>query len=386
MTSLASSAAAGLVTSEEVTRRTIHKSQYVSCNTAFIDCRMPGSELKENYSIIGSGVTQNPDQVINLSEKHGFNVGAAAMPGGVTNNLHLHFTAEVFINFSGQWRLRWGADGENEMDFGPTTIVTVPTWIFRGFTNIGEEHSFLYTALGFDNTGGIIWGPSIVQGARKHGLYLAADNRLIDTANGGVIDEYTDLIGPLSDAEVAKLRNWTPEQMRSRIVAPEDLTWSAHPFLCTELPGGRAEFAQVVGYGMTEDRDQVPPVHYPHNFNLGWLRAASGEGMLTHRHFSTQALMIESGRWKVTLNHGDQEITTELGPEDTFSVPVGAWRSFEVISDEPGQMVVINGGDGRVHLHWADEVKDMAREKDWAQDAAGYVAPWAVVRTSVLDD
>ena len=57
-----------------------------------------------------------------------------------------------------------------------------------------------------------------------------------------------------------------------------------------------------------------------------------------------------------------------------------------MIGDEPGEMVVINGGDGRVHLQWAEEVKDMAREKDWAQDAAGYVAPWAVVRTSVLDD
>ena len=52
---------------------------------------------------------------------------------------------------------------------------------------------------------------------------------------------------------------------------------------------GRARFAQVIGYGMTEDRDQVPPVHYPHNFNLGWLRAERGEGMLTHRHGGTQA-------------------------------------------------------------------------------------------------
>src|SRR5690349_21469530 len=68
------------VSADELARRTIRKSQYVSCNTAFIDVRMPGSELKENYSIIGGGVTQNPDQVINLTEPHGFNVGAAAMP------------------------------------------------------------------------------------------------------------------------------------------------------------------------------------------------------------------------------------------------------------------------------------------------------------------
>lgn len=374
------------VTSDELNRRTIRRTQYVSCNTAFIDVRMPGSELKENYSIIGAGVTQNPDQVVNLAEPHGFNVGAAAMPAGVTNNLHLHFTAEVFINFTGQWRLRWGAGGEHEMDMGPDTIAAMPTWIFRGFTNVGTEHSFLYTALGFDVTGGIIWAPSIVQHAREHGLYLSADNELIDTTNGGVIDEYTDLIGPMTDDEVGKLRSWTPERMRSRIVAPEDLTWSTHPFLCSELPGGRAEFAQVIGYGMTEDRDQIPPVHYPCNLTMGWLRADTGEGMLTHRHQQTQALMVRSGRWRVTLNLGDEQVSTEIGPEDTLSVPVGAWRSFEVVSDEPGRMVVINGGDGRVLLEWADEIRELARNKDWAQDAAGYVAPWAVVRTSTIDD
>ena len=38
----------------------------ISCNTAFIDCRTPGSDLKENYALIGSGVSQNPDQFINL--------------------------------------------------------------------------------------------------------------------------------------------------------------------------------------------------------------------------------------------------------------------------------------------------------------------------------
>ena len=172
----------------DLARRTVRRSDYVSCNTAFIDCRMPGSETKENYSIIGAGVTQNPDQVINLEEPHGFNVGAAAMPNGVNNNLHMHFTAEVFLNFRGNWRLRWGAEGENELDFSEGAIVTVPTWIFRGFTNIGADDGWLFTALGWDNTGGIIWGPSIVRGAREHGLYLSADNQLIDTQNGGVVD------------------------------------------------------------------------------------------------------------------------------------------------------------------------------------------------------
>ena len=375
------------VTADDLSSRTIRATDYVPCTTAFIDCVMPGSELKENYSIIGAGVTQNPDQVVNLQIPHGFNLGAAAMPGGVTNNLHLHFTAEVFINFTGSWLMRWGVDGgQGEYLIEPGDIVTVPTWIFRGFTNVGSQHSFLYTALGFDVTGGIIWGPSIIEAARAQGVHLSAENQLIDTRATGVITPDTELIIPMADDELAKLKTWTPEQMRSRVVTQLDLNWSVHPFLCSELPGGHAEFAQVVGYGMSEDRDQVPPVHYPHNFNLGWLRAPNGEGMLTHRHWATQALLVESGRWRVSVNHLGAEISTEIGPEDTLSIPAGAWRRFEQVSPEPGKLVVINGGDARVHLEWEDEVKRLSKEKGWAADAAGYVAPWAVVRTSVLDD
>ena len=96
----------------ELERRTVRRSEWVSSNVAFIDCRTPGSERKENYAFIGPGVSQNADQFVNLTERHGYNVGAAGMPNGVTNNLHLHFTAEVFINFGGTFPVRWGVDGK----------------------------------------------------------------------------------------------------------------------------------------------------------------------------------------------------------------------------------------------------------------------------------
>ena len=122
---------------------------WVSCHTAFIDCRTPGSDRKENYAFIGSGVSQNSDQFVNLTELHGFNVGAAGMPNGVTNNLHLHFTAEVFINFGGTFRVRWGVDGkQGEYISHDGDIISVPTWIFRGFTNEGPDDGILLTVLG----------------------------------------------------------------------------------------------------------------------------------------------------------------------------------------------------------------------------------------------
>lgn len=93
--------------------RWIARSDYVSCTVAFIDCKKPGSYPIENYSIIGPGVTSQADQVVNLPEPHGIKIGAAAMPNGITNNLHIHFTAEVFIVQKGEWTFRWGSNGEN---------------------------------------------------------------------------------------------------------------------------------------------------------------------------------------------------------------------------------------------------------------------------------
>ena len=54
---------------------------------------------------------------------------------------------------------RWGANGEHEADFSAPTILSIPTWIFRGFTNVSKEDTcgMVFTVLGGDNTGGIIW-------------------------------------------------------------------------------------------------------------------------------------------------------------------------------------------------------------------------------------
>ena len=155
----------------EIERRTIRKTDWVPHNAAFIDCRTPGSDQKENYAFIGGGVSQNAGQVINLTELHGFNTGAAGMPNGISNNLHLHFTAEVFVNLGGEFRLRWGIDGkQGEYVSTDGDIISIPTWIFRGFTNEGPDDGILLTVLGRDDTGGIIWGPTVLEEAEGIGV------------------------------------------------------------------------------------------------------------------------------------------------------------------------------------------------------------------------
>ncbi len=66
--------------------RLVKRSDMVACKVAFVDCKMPGSTDKENYSLIDAGVTRSADQVVNLVEPHGFSLGVAAMAPGTVNN------------------------------------------------------------------------------------------------------------------------------------------------------------------------------------------------------------------------------------------------------------------------------------------------------------
>lgn len=378
-----------IVDGAEIERRTIRRSDWVPCNSAFIDCRTPGSDQKENYAFIGAGVSQNASQVVNLTENHGFNTGAAGMPNGISNNLHMHFTAEVFINLGGEFRLRWGVDGkQGEYVSHDGDIISIPTWIFRGFTNEGPDEGILYTVLGRDDTGGIIWGPSVLREAESYGLHLTADNQLIDTVAGDVVPDDVALITPMKQHYIDELTSYSAEELRSRVIQPADRRYSSHALLCTAVDGGAVDVALVIGYGMTENRRQVPTIHEPHSFNIAWVRAAAGEGVLQHRHSRTQALLIKSGRWDVTLN-GDASTTVTLGPSDSFSVPEGSWRSYVCVADGesgPGEILVINGGDDRVYLEWAPEVIAAAETADLTIDPNGYLAPLGVMVTATEDD
>ncbi|HYH31391.1 MAG TPA: hypothetical protein VD903_13480 [Pseudonocardia sp.] len=378
-----------VVTPGEVARRTIRRKDWVPCKAAFIDCRTPGSDRKDNYSFIGAGVSQNADQFVNLTEPHGFNLGAAGMPNGTINSLHLHFTAEVFINFDGDYLLRWGPDGrQGEYRSVDGDVISVPSWIFRGFTNVGADEGVLLTVLGRDDNGGIIWGPDVLRDAAGHGLYLTADNQLIDTVQGQQVPPGAALIEPMPQEEIDRLDVFTAAQFRGRVTTAADREWVAEPFLCSGLPGGGAQLSLVIGYGMSEDRRAAPRLHEPHGFDLGWLRAAPGEGVLTHRHGESQVLTCRTGRWAVRLNTGADEQVVELGRLDTLSVPAGAWRSFTLLDapDGAGELLVVNGGDARTELEWAPEVVTAARERGRVLDPNGYLAPAAVLAAATEDD
>jgi mannose-6-phosphate isomerase-like protein (cupin superfamily) len=372
------------VRADELAHRTIRRSDLVAAENAFIDCRTPGSEKKLNYAIIGSGVSET-EQFINLEIPHGFQLGGASMPAGVNNSLHMHFTAEVFIVVAGRYRFRWGrGQVEGEYVGGPGDIISVPTWVFRGFTNIGDEgDNFIFTILGQDETGGLIWEPNVLRQAEGHGLHLTVANQLVDTVAGDLLTDDIELVTPMTAHQVGEMRAVTVSEMRQRVVTSDDRQFSDQGLLCTAVPGGRARLALVIGYGMTEARSQEPPVHNPHGFNVAIIRADPGEGMSRHRHVESQVLIVLSGEWQVTLNDHDP-VGVRIATHDILSVPPGAWRSIVNVSEVDGaELVVINGGDGRTRLEWAPEVVDLAKTSGLGVDANGYLAPWSLVRHSL---
>ncbi len=348
--------------------RHIKRSDYVSCTVAFIDCKKPGSHLKENYSIIGPGVTSSVEQVINLPEPHGFNIGAAAMPQGITNNLHVHFTAEVFIVQKGEWTFRWGSNGENTFVGREGDILSVPTWIFRGFTNTGPDNGWLFTVLGGDNTGGVIFHPDIITEAATYGLYISNENTLIDTSKGDPIPDVGDTIPPMPAEEVAKLRAISPEAMRQRVVAKAD-----RDFRIAFIDGGGAELAPVIGHGMTQNREHAAPITNPHGFSVEWLRVAAGQSISPFTLSEKMALILRKGKMRLLLNDGGT-LVVDLQEWETYSVPEGVVRAFEAVGDDTAEALVVVSGDHRKFPQFSDQVLQAARVHGLSLDAGGCIA------------
>ena len=373
------------LTPEDARARTIKRSDMVACALAFIDCKMPGSERKENYALVGPGVTQSRDQVVNLTEAHGFSLGVAAMPPGTINNLHVHFTAEVFMIQRGTWTFRWGAEGpdgltnDGTIQGGPGDVVSVPTWIFRGFSNTGTEDGWIFTALGGDDTGGIIWHPSILRNAAQYGMFLTQDNMLVDTATGQPQPAPGALMAPLSPEQIATLPRYTPAQMAQRVVTAAGRAWSPAALLSAGLPGHATELAPVIGHGMTEDRAHAAPIGNPHGFSVEWLRIPAGNSTGRHSLDEKQVVIVFSGALDITLNGPGAETTVHVATGECFSAPAGAWRSLAAAGGAPVEATLVTAGDARKRITWAPDIAQAALQVGTVLDHDGHVAPLALM-------
>ncbi len=202
-------------------KRLVRYGELIPCKTAFIDTHTPGSNQKENFSIIGSGVSENPDQHVHIKIPHGFNIGAAGQPPKCHNSLHSHRTAEVFFVLSGRWRFFWGRYGNaGDVILEKGDIFNIPTGIFRGFENIGKDYGMLMAILGGDDAGGgVIWSPEVLKEAENHGLVLSEKGKIYDTKIGQQMPSNETLMKPLSEKELQNFPEYSTDEVVPKYVA-----------------------------------------------------------------------------------------------------------------------------------------------------------------------
>ena len=363
----------------EFARRVIRPGEFVADRSAFVDVRLPRSSGKASYSLIGPGVSQNPDQVVNLPEAHGFHVGAASMGHGVVNNQHMHFTAEVFICTRGAWRMRIGEHGQQTLDISAGTVFSVPTWVFRGFENIGPDDGWLYAVLGGDETGGIVWAPSVLRAAAETGLFLGPDGTVIEATDGWAPKNCVEPLGP---SQLSSLDSYSDTDLAARAVTLADLAWSRHALLSSVSLNGASppvELAPVIGHGVTEDRHHRPPITNPHGFSVEWLRAAPGASFGLHRLAAPQAVILTGGRWEVSVNRGADRLAERPEEGSVVSVPPGAWRDFVNVGESEAYALIVCNSQQRPRILWDEALAQSAADNGWSRDASGYLAPASLV-------
>ena len=374
---------------EELQARFIPASGLRYSTDAFIDYRIPGCGPKKNYALIGPGVSQNPNQPVSLREKHGFQVGGVAMGPGVINPPHMHFTAEVFICTRGSFSLHWGFNPErHEYPLAEGDIASIPTWIYRGFQSHGTKdggEGFMFTGLGQDDTGGILWGAATLDAAREQGVHLTQDYQIIDEHLGGVWNETTmKRLQPMTPQEVTQLRTWTPEQMRNRVVKYAELDWSQRALLDSTLPGCGASIAPVIGHGMSAERNHLAPIMNAHGFSIEWLKIPAGGSVSLHQLASKQVLAVHQGEVhicisnqpEVHVNTAQQAIgiiaSRNMHGSDAYAMPANVWRAYRNTGTQEAVMLVMTPGDERKRVTWAPEVVSAAALAGWGVDANGY--------------
>ncbi len=300
-----------------IKNRLVRYGELIPCKTAFIDTHTPGSNQKENFTIIGSGVSENPEQHVHINIPHGFNIGAAGQPPKCNNSLHSHRTAEVFFVLSGRWRFFWGRHGNaGEVTLEKGDIFNIPTGIFRGFENIGDNYGMLMAILGGDDAGGgVIWAPEVLLEAQKHGLILSKKGKIYNTLKGQKIPDNENNMEILTEEELKEFPEYSTGEVVPYYVARYlDLHSLSHDKPCTVI-GENGKIFDKPGFEV----EFISERSFKKDIGI---------------HNKDIVLMPVEGYWRIKSEICD----LILNPGDTFSLPKNNKYSLE--PTKPGMSTI----------------------------------------------
>ena len=311
--------------------RIVRYGELIPCKTAFIDAHTPGSDQKENFTIIGGGVSESPDQHVHIAIPHGFNIGAAGQPPKCRNSLHDHNTAEVFFVLSGRWRFfwgRWGNAGEVVLEQGD--IINIPTGIFRGFENIGTEYGMIMAILGGDDAGGgVHWAPQVIEDAAEHGLILGENGKLYDQKKGQKLPDGIVPMPIMHSEELAKRAELT-----TRDVVPNHVARFWDMFALSD-----SKPVNVIGEnGLLRDKP---------GFEVDFITRGSAIKNAESHHFPS-VLMPVRGHWRISWD-SDSAV---LAPGDTMSVPAELNHSIVPAVTGEAALYQVKGNSDPAGLTW----------------------------------
>lgn len=297
-------------------KRVVRYADLRPCYNAFIDTRSPGSEAKENFTIIGPGVSENPDQYVHIAEPHGFNIGGARQPPGCVNSQHSHDTAEIFVVHSGEWSFNLGETGDEvQVICGPGDVISLPTGMFRGFTNVGSDVGYLFAVLGKDDPGRVTWAPYVFDMAQDYGLVLLENGTLVDTAAGQSIPSDVPPMPRTTDAQVAVMALPTVQEA-------EALVWRS-------VPSDATRETPVIG--------PAAPLHADNGIRMTRIDLLSGASFDIGIARAPEVLFVHSGSAELEWADG----ALALGQGDIITIPIGLPHR---INSEGGAILYKVGG------------------------------------------
>lgn len=314
--------------SSSLEARIVRYADLAPCRDAFIDTRSPGSDQKENFTIIGPGVAENPNQFVHISEPHGFNIGGARQPPRCMNSQHSHETAEVFYVHTGQWRFMTGENAKDgEVFIGPGDLITIPTQLFRGFENVGDSSGFLWAVLGGDDPGHVLWAPYVFDMAKKYGLVLLEDGTLIDSAKGERVPQGARVMQVTTKDQVVSLQRVDSETLERSVVRSGE-----------ERPTGL--FSKIDGI-FERVLVGAEPITWPHGFTVSEITLSSGAGLPSHALNIPDVWFIQRGAVEVSMNGQ----AARCSDGDTITLPIGSARSLRNVGSDNAVVVQVRGGD-----------------------------------------
>lgn len=314
--------------SSSLEARIVRYTDLAPCRDAFIDTRSPGSDQKENFTIIGPGVAENPNQFVHITEPHGFNIGGARQPPRCLNSQHSHETVEVFYVHTGQWRFMTGEHAtDGEVFMGPGDLIAIPTRIFRGFENVGDDSGFLWAVLGGDDPGHVLWAPYVFDMAKDYGLVLLEDGTLIDTAKGEQVP-----------AGARVMRATTKEQVDSLLKVD-----STALERCVLRRGASRPTGLFSGVGGIAERMLVgaDPITWPHGFTVSEITLAVDAALPGHALDVPDVWFVQQGDVEVSMDGA----STRCSDGDTITMPCGSVRSLRNCGTNDAIVVQVRGGD-----------------------------------------